>query len=251
MILPRKGTELGLFRASDRRRPSHTSGGRRLFHSDIGLPCGRGRSSDVMWGRDFRIFVDVDSITPRSALVRKIIPAAVALSLLAGPAAVSAQIALEVTGDLGYTVADAVDWLGNGIFNPNSLSYAGSAQVVIGRRRVERLGLQVGVEAGIHRLLTYDVSINGTPVRGDATALRVLGFTRFWPGGGNWFGEVGVGAFLFDGFTDPSLNVGVGTLLGSGRVQFPVKVRGSLLFDREALVFPVVFQTGVSFRIKN
>jgi hypothetical protein len=183
--------------------------------------------------------------------VRKIIPAVVALSILAGPGAVSAQIALEVTGDLGYTVVDAVDWLGNGISNPNSLSYAVSTQIVIGRRRVERLGLQAGVEVGVHRLLTYDTSVSGTPVRGDATALRLLGFTRFWPGGGNWFGEVGVGAFLFDGFTNPSLNAGLGTLLGSGRVQFPVKVRGSLLFDRQGLVFPVVFQTGVSLRIKN
>jgi hypothetical protein len=182
-------------------------------------------------------------------LVRKLMPALVLLASFGISMDVSGQIAIEVTGDVGYTAVDAVDWLRSGVYNPAPVSYAFSGQVVFGRRE-SRSGLQAGLEGGLHHLLAYDVTRDGEKLRGDAKALRLLGFTRFWMGENHsWFGEIAIGAHIFDGFTDPSLNVAVGTVLGSGKIQFPLKVRGSVLFDTEALVIPVVFQTGISYRL--
>jgi hypothetical protein len=182
-------------------------------------------------------------------LVRKLMPALVLLASFGISMNVAGQIAIEVTGDVGYTAVDAADWLRNGVYNPAPLSYAFSGQVVVGRRE-SRSGLQAGLEGGLHHLLAYDVTRDGAKLRGDAKALRLLGFTRFWMGENHsWFGEIAVGAHIFDGFIDPSLNVAVGTVLGSGKIQFPVKVRGSVLFDIEAVVIPVVFQTGISYRL--
>lgn len=175
----------------------------------------------------------------------------VALLTLVGAAEARAQIAIVALGDLGYSVVDPQDWLGNGVFNATKVTYAGSAGVLFGRRE-GRSGLQVGLEGGLHRILTYDTRINGQTVRGDATAFRALGYVRFWMGENHsWFGEFGVGAHLFDGFSDPSFSPAVGTVLGDGALQFPVKVRGSLLFDPEGMVFPVVLQAGIQLQVAN
>lgn len=161
-----------------------------------------------------------------------------------------AQIALVGLGDIGYSVVNPQDWLGNGVFNSNKLTYAGSVGVLFGRRQGS--GLQVGLETGMHRILSYDIRVDGQTVRSAATAFRSLGYIRFWMGETHsWFGEFGVGAHLFDGFSDPSFSPGVGTVLGDGDLQFPVKVRGSLLFNTEGMVFPVVLQAGVQLQIAN
>ena len=182
-------------------------------------------------------------------LVRKMMTVLILLASFGISTDVSGQIAIEVTGDVGYTAVDAVDWLRCGVYNPAPVSYAVSGQVVIGRRE-SRSGLQVGLEGGLQHLLAYSVTRDGKELRGDVKAMRLLGFTRFWMGENHsWFGELALGSHFFDGFTDPSLNVAVGTVLGSGKIQFPVKVRGSVLFDTEAMVIPVVFQTGISYQL--
>lgn len=158
-----------------------------------------------------------------------------------------AQTAVGLNGGFGYTLVDNVDWLGSGVTNSRKLTYLGTAYAIFGRRY--GTGLQVGLEGGLHRLVTYDVIIGGESRRGDATALRTLGFVRFWFDESTWFGEVGVGAFIFDGFTDPAINPAIGTVLGEGALQFPVKIRGSLLFDREAMVFPIVLEAGLQYQI--
>lgn len=163
------------------------------------------------------------------------------------PGDARAQTAIGVNGGFGYSLVDAVDWLGSGIRNSKKLSYLGTGYAIFGRRY--GTGIQVGLEAGLHRLVTYDVIIDGVTIRGDASAFRALGFVRFWFDEGAWFGEVGIGAFIFDGFTNPSLNPAIGTVLGDGRLQFPVKVRGSILFDRQAMVLPVVLEAGLQYQI--
>jgi len=125
-----------------------------------------------------------------------------------------AQAAIGLNGGFGYSFVDAADWLGTGVSNASHLSYVGSGYAIFGRRY--GTGVQVGLEAGLHRIMTYDVVIDGTTQRGDASAFRALGFVRFWFDEGVWFGEIGVGAFMFDGFSDPSLNPAIGTVLGDG-----------------------------------
>ena len=171
----------------------------------------------------------------------------IALLMIFAPGEARAQTAIGLNVGAGYSFVDAVDWLGNGVFNPSRLTYLGTAHVMFGRRY--GTGVQVGLEGGLHRIITYDQIIGGNTTRGDATAFRGLGFVRFWFGEGDWFGEVGVGAFVFEGFTNPSINPAIGTVLGEGAVQFPVKLRGSLLFDREGMVFPLVVEAGLQYQI--
>ena len=173
-----------------------------------------------------------------------------AVLALAGASEARAQIAVVGLADVGYTLVDPQDWLGNGVFNADKLSYAGSAGLLFGNRY--GAGLQVGLEAGLHRVMGFDTRVGGDVVASNATAFRALGYIRFWMGEEKlWFGELGVGAHLFDGFSNPSFSPGLGTVLGEGSVQFPVKIRGSLLFDREGWVFPLVFQTGVQWQIRD
>lgn len=237
MILPRKGTELGLFRALARRASVANSAAGATSES---FPC-HGPTLPSIFAQPIR--------PPNPANHVRIKLSVIALLMAFAATDARAQTAVGLNGGFGYTFTDAVDWLGTGVTNPSQLSYVGTGYAIFGRRY--GTGVQVGIEAGLHRILTYDVVIDGTTRRGDASAFRALGFVRFWFDEGVWFGEVGVGAFMFDGFNNPSLNPAVGTVLGDGALQFPVKIRGSLLFDREAMVFPLVLEVGLQYELGN
>ncbi len=151
---------------------------------------------------------------------------------------------LELTGGLGYTITDEAEWFGDAASGGAPLNYAGAATVIFGRRTT---GLQAGVELGLQHLLAYDVTVGTQVLPANARAFRAMGVVRFWLMEQSWFGEFGVGAYLFDGFTDPVVAAAAGTILGSGKVQFPVKARIAFVADTEAAVIPIALQAGVSY----
>lgn len=236
MILPRKGTELGLFRALAR---SASVANLAAGAASAPFPCHDANRPSI--------FADQPERSPEPAKpVRKTI-SVIALLMIFASGDARAQTAVGVNAGAGYSFVDPLNWLGVNVFNPSQISYLGTAHVIFGQRY--GTGIQVGLEGGLHRIMTYDVDIGGNTIRGDATAFRALGFVRFWFGESEWFGEVGVGAFMFDGFNNPSINPALGTILGDGPVQFPVKLRGSLLFDRQGMVFPLVVEAGFQYEI--
>ena len=166
------------------------------------------------------------------------------------PGRATGQIHVEANGNLGYTLVDPVDWLGQGAFAAGRFLYGGDVAVVFGRRYGR--GLQLALDFGYQHLLNYKFIQQGAPKAYTAEVYRGSLMTRFWFNEGAWFGEAGFGAFRFSKRTDPSITAGFGTLFElSERISIPVRARGAVVFGSTSQIGPVWLSTGLSYRVRR
>jgi hypothetical protein len=120
-----------------------------------------------------------------------------ALAVVAKPAAAQTLISIEGHAEVGYNNVDAPGWLGIGVFDVGRLVTGGDVQVIFSRQR--QRGLQVGLEAGYQRLLSYNFIVGGQPTAFSSDAIRLAVSSRFWLSEGAWFGEASFGSYFFNG----------------------------------------------------
>lgn len=168
----------------------------------------------------------------------------------ATPSRTEAQIHAEVNGNVGYTLVDLVEWVGQGVFNGDRLLYGGDVALVFGRRYGR--GLQLALDLGFQHLVDFQFVEEGVPQPYTGEAYRSGLTTRFWFQEGLWFGEVGMGAFRFSDRTDPSILGGFGTLVQVGEhLAIPIRARGSVVFGTRDQIGPIWFSTGLSYRLRR
>lgn len=175
---------------------------------------------------------------------------ALAVVTITDPGRSDAQVRVEANGNLGFTIVNSVNWLGQGAFDAERLAYGGDVAVVFGRRYGR--GLQLALDFGYQHLLSYKFIQQGVPQAYSADVYRAAMTTRFWFSEGLWFGEAGFGAFRFAARTDPSITAGFGTAFEIGeRLSIPVRARGAVVFGGTSQIGPVWLSTGLSYRLSS
>ncbi len=168
--------------------------------------------------------------------------------LLFRPAPARGQVTLEAHGAVGYASVDIDTWAGSSLNDWTQVSSSGYAQVFFGKAGPVALG----VEGGYQKFFWYNVRIpfGTTTVLRDrnVTASRVMVVARFQGPMSPVFGEVALGAHMFDGFTDGGAAAAVGYKMKLGpMLSLPIKVRADLVNDSSTRITAISASAGLSF----
>ena len=163
--------------------------------------------------------------------------------MVAATAPTAAQVTVEAYGGLGFNGVDVAAWAGTQPYDWDETMAEVYGQVFF----FEAGGVSLGAELGYSHLLWYEITYLGSYIGYDVEANRVMGvartdFTSFV------FGEVAVGYYLFDGFTDMAASAALGGHIPlSGPWTIPVKLRATTILDTDANMTPIGLSIGVAY----
>lgn len=180
--------------------------------------------------------------------MRKLITLAAILIAVGAPVPGAAQFSIEARGDLGFNQVDPPDWQGVGAFDANRLVWGGDVVAVLGRPGPQ--ALQVAIEVGYQRLMSYKRIVAGQPTTQTESGVRLFGGTRFWINDGAFYGELGAGIVYNDGSRHPVVGAGFAKHFEIGeRLSVPLRARTIVIFDPQAFVVPFFLQAGIAYRL--
>jgi hypothetical protein len=167
---------------------------------------------------------------------------------------------LELDLGNGYSITSVESWSGiteNGTtYRLHDWSYYtgyASLQVLFPATKSSHFG----ISAGYQHLFWYeyeyiydrDYGYSYFFDRG-VSAWRLMGFTRFNSGAS--FIDIGLGAYIFDDFTDFASLVSFGHLVRiTEEIALPVKLNCNLIADSDAIVVPITLSIGLSYNVKK
>ena len=160
-----------------------------------------------------------------------------------------ANLVLEITGGVGYTVVNMDSWAGvvNGVNNWNNMAYWGAARLLFPMSG----GLRFGVEAGYNYHFWYNYYPGGTsyPYEYQVNATHVAGLVRF-PLGTHFTADLGAGVQMFNrAGTHPEALAALKYHIPlSARVDLPIGVRADAILSNPLLV-PVRLSAGLGFKL--
>jgi len=173
-----------------------------------------------------------------------------AMLVAVAPRPARAQVTLEAHGGAGYASVKMSDWAGGGLNDWQQTSYVGYAQVFFAKAGSVALGAEVGNQYFFWYEVAVPYGISTIYYEYGVQATRVMAVARF-QGKGNVFAEVGLGAHLFDGFTDGGLAGAVGYKIPvGGKISIPIKLRADFVNDSDTKLTTISATAGLSYSLK-
>ena len=145
----------------------------------------------------------------------------------------------------GYSAVNAQAWLAGGaLVSDNRLASGGDGRVIF----FSTGPLRAGLEVGYHYYWSYKAIFGSNGVIRDVDADHVSLVGRVLPTPRLSF-DIGAGVQFFDGFSDIGLQGAIRYAIPvSEHLSVPIGVRGDLILDRNATLFPVMLTAGFAIR---
>ncbi len=176
--------------------------------------------------------------------------AALALALSFGLAApMLAQGIIEADIGVGYSAVNTTSWAGTTPWDWNQTSTTEYVQGFLAHGTVA-----LGAELGYQNFFRYTVQYTGGGFPAYYTygvhAWRLMALARFGQAHGI-FADAGLGAEIFPGGTDAAVAGALGYMITAGKkLSVPIKVRGDLVLDKDAKLFPLTASVGLAYHLK-